>query len=255
VNSVRYTTPLQYAASLTADFARASAPHLSSKSTLLDVGCGDGLVAAELAKSGLNVLAIDGNEEAVGRAQAIAVNAQQSTLLDFEHAPFDLLLVSRALHHMPPLAETVKKLNSLLKPGGVLVIEEFGFELIDSASAGWLIAQTKKIKSGNTALEPKHKWLWNADNLNPEEACKLWLQQHWGKHQLLNSKEMKEALTEHTEVISCQENDYLFRYLCDFLAATGGGAAQAEEIRREECEMIRQGKLPAIGLRIVSRRK
>jgi SAM-dependent methyltransferase len=255
VRDHRYTSPLQFAAAQTADFVQASCPQLSADSTILDVGCGDGLVAQELVKAGFNVMAIDSNEEAVSRSTAIGIDTVHSTLLDFENGQFDVLVVSRALHHMPPIVESVKKLDSLLKPSGILVIEDFGFELIDQPAAAWLIAKTREIKASGTVIEPRHKWLWNADNLSPDEACLLWMQHHWTKHQLLNSVEMRAALTAHTDVVSVTDNAYLYRYLCDFLATTADGAAKAENLMNEETKMLTQGELPAVGLRVLARKK
>jgi SAM-dependent methyltransferase len=248
-----YINPLQFAASITADFIQAAMPQ--HPCSLLDVGCGDGLIAAELLKMGADVFAIDGNDGSVSRARAIGVNATHCLLLDFEHSPFDLVFVSRALHHMPPLADTVKKLESMIRSDGVLVIEDFGFELVDCTAAAWLINQTKQIKEKSTMDEGRHKWLVNATDLSPEEACEIWLEHHWTKHQLLASEEMKKELTSRFNVESYQASAYLFRYLCDFLPSTAGGGEHAHQIWQEETSLIAKGALPAVGFRMILRKK
>jgi 2-polyprenyl-3-methyl-5-hydroxy-6-metoxy-1,4-benzoquinol methylase len=250
-----YSNPLQFAASITADFVRACAPQLSRPASTLDVGCGDGLIASELIKSGFDVLAIDGNPESVVRAREIGVNADNCLLLDFDHAPFDLVMVSRALHHMPSLVESLKKLDQLIKAEGRLIIEDFGFELIDCIAAGWLIEKVKAIKEEVKVPDPRHKWLWSADTLTAEEARVLWQEHHWIKHQLLTAEQMKTGLERQFKVESCQAGAYLFRYLCDLLPSTADGAKMARQTWQEETDLIAEGKLPPVGLRMILQKK
>lgn len=248
-----YTSPLQFAAALTADFVRlwTGAPGRS----LLDVGCGDGLVALELSQVGFQIVAIDGHQESIEKSCTLGLDARHCLLRDFDQGPFDVILLSRSLHHMPPLVETVDKLADLTGQSSIVVVEDFGFELIDNQAAAWLIAQTRAIKTRYPDNQKRHKWLCNADNLSPEEARQLWLDHHWKKHQLLDSSQMKEAVARRFVIDSGETCAYLFRYLCDLLPATVGGAKAAEKIYREEVQLIKAGKLPAVGLRMVLKRK
>ncbi len=244
-----YSNPLNFAAAVTADFVQSVAPTKSA--TLLDVGCGDGLIAAQLVNAGYRVFAIDGNEESVKKAREIGVNAKHCLLKDYENNPFDVIFVSRALHHMPPLIENLKKIDSLLAPDGLLVIEDFGFELVDSSAAAWLIKQTKLVKDNREIEGGRHQWLVSSCNLPPNEALERWLHHHWEKHHLFTSKEMKEALTNQFQSASCQPNAYLFCYICDLLPATADGAEQARAIWQEESDLLAEEKLPASGFRMI----
>jgi SAM-dependent methyltransferase len=250
-----HINPLQFAASITADFVRLAMKNLPPAPSLLDVGCGDGLIAAQLIKDGTDVFAIDGNEQCVQRADEIGVKARHCLLLDLDHSPFDLIYVSRALHHMPPLAETLNKLESLLRPTGVLVIEDFGFELVDRTAAAWLIEQTRRIQEKTIIASDRHKWLIAASDMSPEQASELWQQHHWTKHKLLTSEEMKKELFNQFEIDYDQSHAYLFRYLCDLLPETTDGAWQAREICRQESDLAAAGRLPAVGFRSILRKK
>ena len=245
-----YKNPLEFAASLTADFVEAAIPATSS---CLDVGCGDGLVAAELINRGHQILAIDNNVEAVEKAKANGVNVIQSSLNDFQHEPFDRIILSRALHHMPPLVETLNRLDNLLAPKGHLIIEDFGFELADWKACGWVFKKTHLLNEEAGAKapithNPRHAWLANAGKVDAEEAKKIWLQHHKTKHRLLTSKKMREELAKKFSVESAFLTSYLFRYICNFLPATAAGAEQAHEVWQEETTMIAAGRLPALDL-------
>src|SRR5277367_3924450 len=88
---------------------------------LLEIGCGSGLLAQSLSRSGLKITAIDLSAESVDQAKANSVDAKQANILDYTDDPFDVILFARSLHHMTPLDEVLSKAKALLKTGGVLL--------------------------------------------------------------------------------------------------------------------------------------
>lgn len=95
---------------------------------VLDVGCGEGLLAQRLAAVSRSVVGIDADPTSVGRAarrlQAIA-NASVE-LLRFEdlgqaRRSFDLVTFVASLHHLP-LRDTLQQVRHMLRPGGQLAV-------------------------------------------------------------------------------------------------------------------------------------
>ena len=96
---------------------------------VLEVGCGHGDLAHALAAAGHSVLAIDPDapEGPIFRRATIEE-------LD-EPGPFDAVVASRSLHHVSELAVALDKIAAILRPGGSIVIDDFGWELLDRRSA------------------------------------------------------------------------------------------------------------------------
>jgi 2-polyprenyl-3-methyl-5-hydroxy-6-metoxy-1,4-benzoquinol methylase len=68
-------------------FVREALPDRARR--LLEVGCGDGALAAMLAADGFEVVAIDAAEDAVARARARGVDARLAEWPQFDAAGFD----------------------------------------------------------------------------------------------------------------------------------------------------------------------
>ena len=118
-------------------------------STILDVGCGSGGLAAVLGEMGHRVSPIDSSEEAVEKARAKGIAAEQADFLQFRGGPFDVVLFSYALHHIAPLEQAVDQVRKLLAPGGRLILEEFAIERVDAATAAWFFGtQDVLVASG-----------------------------------------------------------------------------------------------------------
>lgn len=110
---------------------------------VLDVGCGDGLLAQRLLPVSRSVTGIDPDPGAVMRAQTrLAGRAQvaifQQSLHDYPSgtAQFDVITFVATLHHMA-LRESLRKARELLRPGGELAV--VGLSANKSAS-DWLWA-------------------------------------------------------------------------------------------------------------------
>ena len=107
---------------------------------VLEVGCGDGALAAMLATDGLEVTAIDADVEAVAEARGRGVDARLASWPDFDAGRFDALLFTRSLHHVGDLDASVAAAFAALAPEGRLIVEDFAFEEADEASLAWFRA-------------------------------------------------------------------------------------------------------------------
>ncbi|WP_213997580.1 bifunctional 2-polyprenyl-6-hydroxyphenol methylase/3-demethylubiquinol 3-O-methyltransferase UbiG [Arsukibacterium sp.] len=96
---------------------------------IVDVGCGGGILAESLARSGAEVTGIDMADDALAVARlhaletGVKLNYQQSTAEDFaisQPAAFDIVTCMEMLEHVPEPASVVKACADLANPGGLL---------------------------------------------------------------------------------------------------------------------------------------
>jgi len=112
-----------------ATYVRAALPPPPAR--LLEVGAGAGELARALRGLGYEVTAIDPASEQddvapVGLAQVPA-----------EPASFDAAVAIVSLHHVEPLAESCARLGEVVRPGGLLVVDEFDVDRLDERAATW----------------------------------------------------------------------------------------------------------------------
>jgi SAM-dependent methyltransferase len=108
-------------------FVRATLPPPPAR--VLEVGAGDGSLAAVLTDAGYDVVAIDPASE-VDAVRRVALH-------DLDEDPFDAAVAVVSLHHVEPLDESLERLAALVRPSGTLVIDEVDFERLDERAARW----------------------------------------------------------------------------------------------------------------------
>lgn len=96
---------------------------------MLEVGCGQGQLALALDALGYDVVGVD----------PVAPEGPIFRRIEFEELDhplaFDAAVASYSLHHVADLDRALDKLLALLKPDGVVVVDEFGWDLIDEPTA------------------------------------------------------------------------------------------------------------------------
>ena len=93
----------------------------------LDIGCGDGRLASELAEVCAEVVGIDNDAPTIARARA-KHRRPNLEFVDgdvmahpFSPASFDFVTAIATLHHLP-LEPALRRMSDLLRPGGVLAV-------------------------------------------------------------------------------------------------------------------------------------
>lgn len=91
---------------------------------ILDVGCGDGVLTAELMRSGAIITGVDSSDNFVAAARARGVDAQvmNGEALTFA-GEFDAVFSNAALHWMPEAEAVAEGIAGALRPGGRFVAE------------------------------------------------------------------------------------------------------------------------------------
>jgi 2-polyprenyl-3-methyl-5-hydroxy-6-metoxy-1,4-benzoquinol methylase len=96
---------------------------------VLDVGCGDGFLAARLAARIPAVTAIDADAPVLARARqrfpTAAVHWLHGDVLTTELPAFDAVVSNAALHHLGDTRSALRRLSALVRPGGTLAIVTF----------------------------------------------------------------------------------------------------------------------------------
>ncbi len=107
---------------------------------VLEIGCGAGELARELAGQGYAVVAID--------PAAPAGDIFRAESLEQFNDPdrFDAVVASRSLHHIANLDAAVAKIATLVRPDGRLLVHEHAWERFDDATARWYLEQGGRAK-------------------------------------------------------------------------------------------------------------
>lgn len=99
--------------------------------TLIDVGCGGGLIAEPMRRMGFAVTAIDASPENIGTARAhaepqgldIAYRAATVEQMEAENAgPFDVVLTMEVIEHVADPEAFVRCCSRLVAPGGMMIV-------------------------------------------------------------------------------------------------------------------------------------
>lgn len=122
--------------------------------TILDVGCGGGLVSEPLARMGAQVTGIDPGRENVEAArahaepQALEIDYRVTTVEDLaaSGALFDAVVCLEVVEHVPDVGAFLKTCASLVRPGGAMLLSTINRNLKSYALAivgaeyvlGWL---------------------------------------------------------------------------------------------------------------------
>lgn len=98
--------------------------------TLLDIGCGGGLLTEPMTRLGFAVTGIDPSERNIGTAKAhaatsgldIAYRAAAAESLAGEDARFDVVLNMEVVEHVADLRAYLRACAKLVRPGGIMVV-------------------------------------------------------------------------------------------------------------------------------------
>lgn len=138
--------------------------------TLIDIGCGGGLVAEPMRRMGFDVAAIDASSENIGTARAhaaqmgldITYRAATVEQIEAEGAgPFDVVLVLEIIEHVADPEAFIRTCSRLVAPGGLMIVATLNRTL-------------KSLALGKVAAEYVLRWVpagthdWN-QFLKPEE--------------------------------------------------------------------------------------
>jgi 2-polyprenyl-3-methyl-5-hydroxy-6-metoxy-1,4-benzoquinol methylase len=136
--------------------------------SVLDVGCGDGFLAARLARRVPQVVAIDVDAPVLARARARFPDAPvrwcHGDVLTHPlgAAPFDAVVSNAALHHLGDPRAALLRLRQLVRPGGTLAVA--GFARTQWRDWPWALAA---FAARGIAIRVRGKWQHTAPTAWP----------------------------------------------------------------------------------------
>jgi SAM-dependent methyltransferase len=197
------------------DYVRANLPDPPVR--VLEVGAGEGKLAAALRTLGYDVLAIDPRG-------ASSPGVVQLALLEVGEPPgsFDAAVAVLSLHHVNPLRESCERLADLLRPGGRLVVDEFDTERLDERAAGWWCRHHA-----------------DAPGAHPHDPPELVAEMRGHLHPVAR---LRDQLGRRFSLEDVTRGPYLYRW------------ELPEGLREEEERLIADGSIPVTGVRFIATR-
>ena len=191
---------------------------------MLEVGCGDGALARSMAAAGYEVLAIDPAAPDGELFRRIKLEELE------ESERFDAVVAARSLHHIHDLDAGLDRIATVLRPGGVLVVDDFGWDRVVGPTAEWFHGQRRALAAaGRHPAAPD----------TVDDCCREWVDEHVGFH---GYEAMRAALDARFRERLFAWTTLLHRYL--------DGVA-AEELERT---LIEADAIDATGFRYVGER-
>jgi 2-polyprenyl-6-hydroxyphenyl methylase/3-demethylubiquinone-9 3-methyltransferase len=122
------------------------------KITILDVGCGGGLLAEEFARQGYGVTGIDPSESSLKTAREHAETNNlhieyikgSGEILPFNSGSFDVVLCCDVLEHVQDLPKVISEVSRVLKTGGLFVYDTFNRTIFSKISAIWILQDWRR---------------------------------------------------------------------------------------------------------------
>lgn len=205
------------------DFVLADLPR--SPARVLEVGCGAGDLARTMDRAGYEVVAIDPaapDGEIFRRIKLDELDPGER---------FDAVVAAFSLHHVTDLTVGLDRIRDVLRPGGLVLVEELGFDRLDEQTAEWFHGQRRAlVAAGRLPSGPK----------TVAECRREWDDEHVGLH---SADAMRSELAARFRPRSFSWQPALYRYL-------NGVAAEALERTLIDADAIRPLGFRYVGERI-----
>jgi 2-polyprenyl-3-methyl-5-hydroxy-6-metoxy-1,4-benzoquinol methylase len=102
--------------------------HLPNGATVLDIGCGNGIISRAIGEAGYNVHGIDRSEAAIATARQtnrlpnVHFEIQDAEDLIIQGKTYDAVVCSEVLEHLNNPSGLLKEIEALLTPNGIVLV-------------------------------------------------------------------------------------------------------------------------------------
>src|SRR5262245_48503921 len=131
---------------------------LARNRSVLEVGCGTGLILGPLALTAQSAVGLDLSPEMLRTARARGLNVLlgSATQLPFSDASFDLVCSFKVLAHVPDIRAALAEIARVTRPGGTMVLEFYNpWSLRYLAKR---VAGPQPISDGRTEADVFTRW-------------------------------------------------------------------------------------------------
>ena len=223
--------------------------HVTAPARIIEVGSGDGELAAALVAAGYDVVAIENDATAADRAAARGLDVRRVDWLAFEAERADVVLFTRSLHHMHDVEAAVTRAHACLGSRGLVVVEDFAFDDATPDTIEWFAALLR-------ALASEHDVEWVNESFAAQlaragDAGAAWHSDHG--HEIAGAAQMEFALGARLKLASREAAPYLYRYV-EAAAPPAQRAHLAAHALKAERAAAASGQITLIGRRYVARK-
>jgi 2-polyprenyl-6-hydroxyphenyl methylase/3-demethylubiquinone-9 3-methyltransferase len=145
----------------------ANAPRPLAGLSVLDIGCGGGILAEPLARLGATVTGIDPGKDNIvvaaehAQSQGLAIDYRIGTTFDLAGETFDAVLAMEVVEHAPEASAFVASAAALVRPGGLFIgstlnrtLKSFALAIVGAEYLlGWLPRGTHRWEKFVTPRE------------------------------------------------------------------------------------------------------
>ena len=173
---------------------------------ILDIGCGTGFLSLELAREGHHVTGLDSD----GNAVNIAVRTMNSdpfvsergpleyecadfTSWDGPEAGFDLVVISRTLHHVSQPEKALGKVHKLLRETGGIICIDFAYDQFDQRTATWIYQILKPLEKAGWYDQSRK--LRHDDTTATRQLLEDWFNEYEKRGKFNRFEEMRRPLS------------------------------------------------------------
>jgi SAM-dependent methyltransferase len=214
---------------------------LGEHQRILEVGCGRGALARELAKRGHAVTALDIDLRELVDAPGVAF--VERDFVDYDGGPFDVVLFTSSLHHIHELDRAVAKAAALAP---LVVVDEFDLAAPDVATLRWYYGVQELLVAAD-AYPPDRLDHHHHHRPATTDVLARWEAGHAHEPPLHPASAMTAALAKHF-TLQIARDLYLYRYI-----ARSVTPRIAAHVKHAEERGIAEGWLAPVGVRIIGR--
>ncbi len=161
--------------------------HLRENSTLLDIGCGGGIITEDMAADGFVVSGIDisapslvtAKQHAIENKLTIDYREAPAEQLPFEDNSFDVITCCDVLEHVDDVDKVISEASRVLKPKGLFIYDTINKTLMSKIAAievaqniPWTRFMPKNTHVWDKFIRPNDlKKVLQKQQLNPLDQC------------------------------------------------------------------------------------